>query len=133
MPQNLMGLFDIERSPYVSELQYFAQNPNVAGMKTEDQRVILRPDLFGRSRDAVLKNEYARLLMQDYKPKSLLTDQQHGFFRGTPYQHDPDNAMRSVFARLLTGDPSVRPSFQQDSELRRMKQMGGLLGMFGDQ
>lgn len=132
MPQNLMGLFDIERSPYVSELQYFAQNPSVAGMKTEDKRVVLRPDLFGQPREAVRKNEYARLLMEDYKPQSLLTDQQQGFFRGTPYQNDPDNAMRSVLARLLTGDPSVSPSFQQDSELRRLKQIGGLLGMFGD-
>ena len=80
-----MGLLDKERFPYVSELSYFALNPNVAGMMTEDNMVILRPDLFGDSRDSVRKNEAIRLLLSGYAPTSQLTRPQSDMFKGSAY------------------------------------------------
>jgi len=123
--------WDRERQPYISELGYFAANPNVAGMMTEDQRVILQPGMPYGQANAVYKNELARLLMQDYQPKSRLTDQQKQFFTGTPYERQPANALLSVFARGLTGDPSANLSFEQDRELRGLTSYGGLLGGMG--
>jgi hypothetical protein len=120
----------IEREPFVSEHAYFAANPNVAGMMTEDQKVILRSDLQGQARDSVRQNEMARLLMQGYSPRSNLNSSQVAQFRGTPYENDKVNAMRSILARGLSGDPSANMDFSQDSELRRMREVGGGLGGF---
>ncbi len=124
----MSGLLDLERSPYISEHAYFAANPRTAGMMTEDGRVVLQPMLMGQSRDAVKLNETARLAMLGYTPSSTLTDSQKSFFSGTPYESDSQNAIKSVFARIFSGDPSVTPSFEQDSEYRKIRQIGGLLG-----
>lgn len=126
-----MGLLDIERSPYVSEMAYFSSAPNVAGMMTEDGRVILRPELQGKSRDAVRLNEASRLALQNYLPSSLLTNEQQAMFRGTPYGMDATNGIRSIIARGLSGDPSAMLSFEQDAELRKLTALGGLLGGVG--
>ncbi len=118
---------DIERTPFVSEQAYFASAPNVAGMMTEDQKVILRPELQGQARDSVKRNEIIRLMLQKYMPTSQLNPAQQQMFQGTPYQNDQQNAMRSVFARGASGDPSANMNFEQDAELRKLQQFGGLL------
>ena len=127
---NSSRIDDLEREPFISELTYFATNPNVAGMMTEDQRVILQPTLQGSARDAVLRNEAARLALQNYKPTSSLTNEQLELFKDTPYQNDRENALRSILARIISGDPSAQATFEQDTELRKLRQPGGLLSSF---
>lgn len=114
-----------ERYPWMSEQAYFASVPNVAGMMTPDQRVILRPELQGDARDSVKINEMMRLFLQSHVPTSKLNDKQKAMFRGTPYETDEENALRSILARGVAKDPSANMDFSQDTELRR------LMGLFG--
>ena len=121
---------NIQRQPTLSEIAYFSANPNVAGMMTEDQRVTLPPDTrFGR--ESVLLNEKLRLLLQNYAPKSKLSDLQRDMFSGSAYANDPTNAMRSILARIGSRDQSANATFEQDSEYRRLSGLGGLLGGYG--
>jgi hypothetical protein len=68
----------VERTPYQSELDYFKANPTVAGMATEDNRVIINPysNLTKDEKNSVFQNEKARIIMrtdEKAKPKFLLT------------------------------------------------------------
>jgi hypothetical protein len=120
----------LTRQPFVSEMGYFASNPAVAGMMTPDQRVTMPPDIrLGRSN--VELNETIRLLLQKYSPQSSLTEQQKQFFQGTPYATDEQNALRSIIARAISGDPSAKLSFEQDAEVRRLLGLGGMLSGLG--
>lgn len=125
---DLYRALNTERYPWSSEQAYFASAPNVAGMMTQDQRVILRPELQGDSRDSVKLNELMRLRLQGYMPVSKLTKPQVEMFKETPYAADATNALRSIFARKISGDPSASLDFSQDAEIRKMRQLGGLLG-----
>lgn len=63
----------IERTPYQSELDYFKANPTVAGMATEDNRVIINPysNLTKDEKNSVFQNEKARIIMRtDEKGKA---------------------------------------------------------------
>jgi tryptophanase len=117
----------IERFPWMKEQAYLSSAPNTPGMMTNDQRVILSPQLQGQSRDSVRLNELIRLRLRNYQPTSQLNQMQQQMFRGTPYENDPQNAMRSVIARQVSGDPSANIDFTQDAEIRKLQQLGGLL------
>jgi len=102
-----------DRQPYASERNYFSANPQVAGMATEDGKVVLNP-FSGLSRgesDAVRTNELARLLMRDnpaYKPAfGALTPQQSQNLLSTTYANAPEQTQQeTIAARLFSGDPS---------------------------
>lgn len=102
-----------DRRPYPSEQNYFSANPRVAGMATEDGKVILN-DFSGMSskdRKAVRSNELARLLMQNnpaYKPAfGALTPQQSQNLLSTTYANAPEQTRQeTIAARLFSGDPS---------------------------
>ena len=73
------------RSPYEGEVKYFRQNPTVAGMATEDNKVILNPysGLNNAQKKAVAMNEAVRVLMKNessLKPNFALTEEQKYFF-----------------------------------------------------
>jgi len=99
------------REPYKGELSYFKNNPNVAGMATEDNKIILNP--FSKNspeeQQAVAKNEAIRLFMKvlNVAPEFELTKDQKEFFKNTAYAKDPMNARRTILARILTNDPSA--------------------------
>lgn len=117
------------RPPFDTELEYFRKNPNVAGMATEDNKVILnqfanlKPEEF----QGVAINESARILMKqkpELQPTFDLTEQQKSFLDSTTYRNAPESARKAtIAARILSKDPSAGiPSNEQTlfaSELRR--------------
>lgn len=107
------------RQPYPGEDEYFRQNPAVGGMAAEDNRVTLNPysALSGGERDAVYRNELARILMRtnpEYAPPPI-TPQQADFLTGTTYANASDADRRATMAaRVFSGDPSAgRPTSEQ--------------------
>lgn len=99
------------RQPFESELEYFKKNPNVSGMATEDDKVILNPfsGLSEKEYQAVAINEASRILMRrpQYRPDFELTEQQLRFLDSTLYRNASDEDRKAtIAARLLSGDPS---------------------------
>jgi hypothetical protein len=96
---------------FPGEDKYFRQNPQTAGMMTEDQRVIINPYLpEGINTDAVKVNEAARLFMRYglFRPGFELTDNQKQGFKGTSYEFAPKQDQRdTIAARIVSGDPSA--------------------------
>lgn len=125
-----------DRQPYPSERSYFAANPRVAGMATEDEKVILN-DFSGisqRDREAVRANELARLLMQSnpaYKPGfSSLTPHQSQNLLSTTYADAPEQTRQeTIAARLFSGDPSGGTATpEQDQFLNMLRTYFGVYG-----
>lgn len=100
------------RDPEEGELDFFKKKPEVAGMATEDNKIILNP--FSKNspeeQQAVAQNEALRLFMKQegIDPDFELTDEQKEFFKGTAYDKDPVAAKQTILARILTGDPSAK-------------------------
>jgi hypothetical protein len=100
------------RKPYQGEMDYFNKNQHVAGMATEDGKVILNPysGLKPEEYQSVAINESARLLMKkdpSLVPNFELTDQQaRTLDTGTYRNADPVDRRATIAARLLANDPS---------------------------
>jgi hypothetical protein len=100
------------REPEKGELSFFKKRPEVAGMATEDNKILLNP--FSKNKpseqQAVAKNEALRLFMkiQKINPEFELTQEQQDFFKGTEYGSDPQAAKQTILARILSGDPSAK-------------------------
>lgn len=101
------------RKPYESEDLYFKKNPSVAGMATEDGRIILNPYSKNKPEEqqAVARNEAMRLWMRQNKlePKFTVTPEQMAQFEGTEYAKPENltNLQHTIIARILSGDPSA--------------------------
>jgi hypothetical protein len=112
----LVDMFGI-RDPYKGEDTYFKTHPNVGGMMTDDNKIILNPysKLNAQEQQAVATNEALRLFMKLKKvnPEFELTENQNKFFKGTEYENSPEEAKKSIIARILTGDPSAQ-DFSKD-------------------
>ena len=99
--------YPLLREPYESELTYFKKNPHVAGMATEDDRVIFNPysSVIPHQSDAIYKNESSRTFMKKFnrQPKYELTDDQKSRFK----DYGSDSEIKStIAARGLSGDES---------------------------
>ena len=112
--QNTERIFGFpKREPYESELNFFKQRPEVAGMATEDNAIILNPfsKLSDQEKQSVAKNEAIRLWLKknNVQPQFNLTPEQFKFFRNTEYGQSKDATplRQTIIARILTGDPSV--------------------------
>jgi hypothetical protein len=81
--ENLVNSYGI-RKPYKSELEFFKKRPEVAGMATEDSKIILNP-------------------FSSNNPQ----EEQKSMFKGSEYETDEQSAKQSIIARFLTGDPSA--------------------------
>ena len=111
-----------QREPWPAEIDFFRAHPNVAGMATEDGRVVLSPfsQLTDSQQAAVALNEAARVFMER---ESLIP-----CFDLTPAQaiafanYGPIEAQRAtIAARLLSGDPSATsPTEQQIAFVRTL-------------
>jgi hypothetical protein len=117
------------RKPEASELEYFKKNPTVAGMATEDNRVIINPysTLSKKEKDAVALNEAARVQMRttpDLKPDFSLTEEQVSFLNSNTYKDAPEEDRKAtIAARILSGDPSAgTPTEEQQQFVNRLKQ-----------
>lgn len=98
-----------ERTPHLSELWYFANNPRVAGMAAEDDRITLNPFSPNppEGQRAVAYNEAARVHMRTnpaLRPQYDLTPEQQERFGG---YGSPDDIRQTIAARILSGDPSA--------------------------
>ncbi len=115
MPNKIYG-YEI-REPYLSELSFFKGRPEVAGMATEDNKIILNPysSLNDREKQAVLKIEAARLWMKENKIglDFELTPEQIGKFKNTEYGQNPTALKESIISRIIVGDPSVGTTTSQ--------------------
>ena len=99
------------REPYEGELTYFKKNPTVAGMATDDNKVIINPytTLKPQEKQAVVYNESARIFMREKMiPDFELTDEQVSFLDSSTYRNAPDvDRKATIAARILSGDPSA--------------------------
>jgi len=116
------------REPFEGELAYFKQNPNVSGMATDDNKVILNPfsGLKDSEYQSVAINESSRILMRkpQYRPDFDLTDEQVRFLDSTTYRNaSEDDRKATIAARLLSGDPSGGvPTSEQSVFVSDLKQ-----------
>jgi len=120
---NLPGGAQI-RSPYGGELDYFRKNPNVAGMATEDNKVILN-QLSGLDYEqlkAVAMNEAFRLWMKNHNFQSSMnvTNEQKNAFANTPYANNDLALQQTILARILSGDPSALNATQEQNTIAGM-------------
>lgn len=115
------------RDPEASELDYFKNNPNVTGMATDDNRIILNPfsKLTDREKELVALNEAARIKMRtdaNLAPNFELTPAQAEFLNSNIYKQASDQDRKAtIAARILTGDPSAgTPTEEQNQFVDRL-------------
>ena len=110
--------FNIRTKLFPSEEEYFTKNQNVTGMAAEDGKIILNPntDLSPQELLSVSQNEAARLFMmqQDIVPGFDVTDEQMEYFSGTPYEGNLDAIKQSIVGRVISQDPSILPTDDQE-------------------
>ncbi len=108
------------RKPYQGELDFFKKRPEVAGMATDDFKIILNP--FSKNsqqeQNAVAQNEALRLFMRENNiiPDFSLTKKQKSIFQNTEYGQNEDALRQSIISRYLTGDPSVGDITQEQKD-----------------
>lgn len=118
------------RDPYDSEREYFRKNPHVAGMASEDDRIVMNPfsTLSERERQAVIMNEAARVHMRRGlvpPPRFTLTPEQESAFAA--YSKDPLDRASTVAARILSGDPSaLKPTPEQLQYVEQLRRFMGV-------
>ena len=122
------------REPFKGELDYFRKNPSVAGMATEDNKVIINPftQLNEQQKRAVAINEAARVWMRtkkEYAPDFSLTKEQEQFLDTTTYRNAQESdRLATIAARLLSNDTSAGvPTAEQSLFVSRLK-----AAMFGN-
>ena len=117
----LSGLYS-QREPDESEISFFNSNPEVAGMATDDKRVVLNP--IGRvapgAFESVARNERVRLLLDDRKldPAIGLTKGQIRKARswGGPYGENPKLLRQTLIGRILSDDDSLAPYTKEQQD-----------------
>jgi hypothetical protein len=120
------------RKPYETELEYFKRNINVAGMATEDNKVILNPysNLDEKQYQSVAINEAARIAMRDPQniPNFDLTEEQKRFLDTTSYRTASETDRKStIAARILSKDSSGGiPTSEQSMFISNLKKVLGI-------
>jgi hypothetical protein len=125
---NAASPFGVDRRPYLydGEMYYFRENPHVAGMAAEDDRVILNPysPNTQQEQNSVALNEQSRVFMRNnplLAPSFGLLPSQAEPFAGTAYDKNPQAIRETLAARLLTGDPSAgQPTKAQSGYVNRL-------------
>jgi len=120
-----------QRDPYESELEFFRKNPSVAGMASEDNRIVINPfsKLSEKELDAVRMNEAARVYMRSMSlPRFSLTKEQSETLSGTEYGNAKSSDRKAtVIARIISGDPSAgKATDEQRSVAAMVMQMMGI-------
>ena len=110
------------RKPFEGEDKYFKENPDTAGMATEDGQIVLNPYSTNtpEQQQAVAQNEAIRLWLRqnEVDPDFEVTEQQIAQFKGKPYAN-PENIKHlrhTLIARILTGDSSAGDPTPQQLE-----------------
>lgn len=116
---------EIRNKLFPGEENYFRQNPNVAGMTAQDNRVVMNPysKLSPAEKQAVQLNESARVHMRTGTlppPEFALTPEQEKAFSG--YSNDLTDRRSTIAARILSGDPSaLQPTPEQMDYVQRLR------------
>lgn len=132
LSNKLSTIYGVEqRDPYESELEFFKKNPSVAGMASEDNRIVINPfsKLSERELDAVRMNEAARVYVRTMKlPRFSLTKEQSETLSGTAYESAPSaDRKATLIARIISGDPSAgNATDEQKSVAAMVMQMMGI-------
>ena len=105
------------RDPYPKEMHYFKLNPTVSGMAAEDNSIVLNPysKLSATEMQSVAKNEAVRLFLRQRNivPTFEVSNEQVEYFKGTPYEKDEISMKQTIVGRILSGDPSIKPTEEQ--------------------
>ena len=113
------------RTPHSSEQQYFSKNPQVTGMLSEDNNVVINPNssLQEQEKKSVVRNELFRMLAnKNASPKFSLTPAQVQSLTSTGYHNLPEDVRRkTIAARIASGDPSGGNPTQE--QLQYIQQM----------
>ena len=125
------GIYGIGVRPdlYEGENTYFKENPHVAGMAAEDDKIIMNPysKLTDREKQAVMMNEAARVHMRrNYDaPRFDLTEEQ--LAKLGKYSQDVNDIKQTIAARILSGDPSAgQPTPEQLDYVQGLRQYMGV-------
>lgn len=98
------------RPLYEGESKFFRNNPNVAGMASEDNEVLINhfSPLSEKEKNAVFKNESIRRnFNMNGVPNISLTREQEANLAGTSYSNASNqNRVATTLARIMSGDPS---------------------------
>jgi hypothetical protein len=116
------------REPWPSEIEFFKMRPEVAGLATDDDCVVLNPysRLSESEKEAVLLNESARVFIRrsGFCPTFSLTAEQDAAFAN----YGPiDSIKATIAARILSGDPSaLEPTDEQLAFVQGLRNKMGL-------
>ena len=113
-----------EREPYSSELEFLKTRPDVGGMATEDNHVIINPysPLTEEEKNYVRELEQARLVMRNGYPRPTfeLTPKQKEFYstvqNGKPYSEDIQDIRETIASRILVGDETAQDITKEQQE-----------------
>ena len=99
-----------------SERKFFLSKPQVGGYAAEDNSIVLNPfsTLLPKEQEAVARNEGLRIALRKHpelQPKFELTPEQQKAF--SAYSKNPQDVKNTVFARIITGDPSAKATQEQ--------------------
>jgi hypothetical protein len=118
------------RDIHPGEDKYFKDNPHVAGMAAEDNKIILNPysKLSDKEKQAVMMNEAARVHMRRgmiEAPRYDLSPEQSKAFAN--YSKSLEDQRQTIAARLLSGDPSaLQPTPDQLEYVGKLRQFMGV-------
>lgn len=130
----LLGIFDRLRESYPGEDDFFKKRPDVGGMATPDNQVILNPYslLSPDEKSAVYQNELARIKMRSpqFRPNFSLTKEQEDYLNSNDYKNASElDRKGTIAARILTGDSTAQtPTNEQlNFVASKLKNADGLL------
>ena len=110
----VLGNESLDREPYSQELEFFKSKPEIGGMVTEDQKIILNPHstLSSKEKELVKQNELARLIMMKKGvPEFDVTPEQQKYFstinQGQPYG-SAEHIRGTILGRIVSGDDSAQ-------------------------
>ena len=128
-PQGVYGI-GVREQLYPDEESYFKENPHVAGMAADDDKIIMNPfsTLKDNEKQAVMMNEAARVHMRSKlidAPNYELTPTQAKKF--AEYSKDINDIKQTVAARILSGDPSAGDATpEQEAYVAKLRQFMGV-------
>lgn len=112
-----MNKYPLLRKPYSSEEEYFKKNPHVAGMATEDDKVIFNPysKVIPNQSDSIYRNEAARIYMgqKNMRPDYEITEEQNKSFQN---YGSPQDIKETIAGRGVSGDDSSGDLTQQQRQ-----------------
>ena len=130
----LLGIFSRLRESYPSEDEFFKNRPDVGGMATIDNQVIINPYslLSSDEKSAVYENELARIKMRSpqFRPNFSLTKEQEDYLDSNDYKNASElDRKATIAARILTGDSTAQTptSEQLNFVASKLKNVDGLL------